>query len=114
MSTAEITIATWNVNSIKARLAHLVKWLDSFKPDVVALQELKTTDEGFPGLEIQAAGYHWAMAGQKSYIGVALLSKEPIELLEEALPGDEKDEQARYIEGRTLGLRVGAIYLPNG
>ena len=112
--TPEITIATWNVNSIKARLEHLVRWLDSFKPDVVALQELKTTEEGFPGLEIQAAGYHWAMAGQKSYNGVALLSKEPIDLLEQSLPGDKTDEQARYIEGRTLGLRVGAIYLPNG
>ena len=108
------TIATWNVNSIKARLPNVLAWLEGFGPDVVLLQEIKTVAEGFPRLEIEALGYNTAVVGQKSYNGVAILSKSPLEDVVERLPGDEEDEQARYVEATTFGLRVGSIYLPNG
>ena len=107
-------IATWNVNSLNTRLDHLLKWLDAFQPDVVALQELKCVEDKFPFLEIEAAGYKAEMVGQKTYNGVALLSKSPIEVTARRLPGEEEDEQARYIEGVIDGVRVGCIYLPNG
>jgi exodeoxyribonuclease-3 len=109
-----VTIATWNVNSIKARLPNALAWLEGFGPDVVLLQEVKTVAEGFPYLEIEALGYNIAVVGQKSYNGVAILSKSPLEDLVERLPGDEEDEQARYLEATTFGLRVASIYLPNG
>ena len=109
-----VTIATWNVNSIKARLPNVLAWLEGFGPDVVLLQEVKTVAEGFPYLEIEALGYNIAVVGQKSYNGVAILSKSPLEDLVERLPGDEEDEQARYLEATTFGLRVASIYLPNG
>jgi exodeoxyribonuclease-3 len=109
-----VTIATWNVNSIKARLPNALAWLEGFRPDVVLLQETKTVAEGFPYLEIEALGYNIAVVGQKSYNGVAILSKSPLEDLVERLPGDEEDEQARYLEATTFGLRVASIYLPNG
>jgi exodeoxyribonuclease-3 len=108
------TIATWNVNSIKARLPNVLAWLEGFGPDVVLLQEIKTVAEGFPRLEIEALGYNTAVVGQKSYNGVAILSKSPLEDVVERLPGDEEDEQARYVEATTFGLRVASIYLPNG
>lgn len=107
-------IATWNVNSIKARLAHLLTWLGEFSPDIVLLQETKLVDEAFPRLEIEDLGYNVATVGQKTYNGVAILSKRPIEDLRTTLPGDENDLQARYIEGFTGGLRVASIYVPNG
>jgi len=109
-----IKIATWNVNSIKARLPHLLDWLAAATPDVVLLQETKVTDDQFPALEIAGAGYSAAPSGQKTYNGVAILSKTPIEVTARALPGDPADEQARYVEGRTAGVRVASIYLPNG
>ena len=109
-----VTIATWNVNSIKARLPNVLAWLEGFGPDVVLLQEVKTVAEGFPYLEIEALGYNIAVVGQKSYNGVAILSKSPLEDLVERLAGDEEDEQARYLEATTFGLRVASIYLPNG
>jgi exodeoxyribonuclease-3 len=109
-----VTIATWNVNSIKARLPNALAWLEGFGPDVVLLQEVKTVAEGFPYLEIEALGYNIAVVGQKSYNGVAILSKSPLEDLVERLAGDEEDEQARYLEATTFGLRVASIYLPNG
>ncbi len=108
------TVASWNVNSIKARLANVTAWVDAFKPDVLLLQELKCQEEGFPALEIRALGYHYEMVGQKSYNGVAIFSTEPIEVRRRALPGDEKDQQARYIEAETHGMVVASIYLPNG
>ena len=113
-------IATWNVNSLKARLPHLLDWLKSATPDVVLLQELKGEETIFPFLEIQDAGYNAAVAGQKTYNGVAILSKAPIEVLETRLPGDKADEQARYIEAfieggeNGRGVRVASIYAPNG
>jgi exodeoxyribonuclease-3 len=109
-----IKIATWNVNSIKARLPHLLEWLAAATPDVVLLQETKVTDDQFPALEISGAGYHAAPSGQKTYNGVAILSRTPIEVTARTLPGDPTDEQARYVEGRTAGVRVASVYLPNG
>ena len=109
-----VTVATWNVNSIKQRAGHLADWTRQAQPDVVLLQELKCTEDNFPRMEVQAAGYEAAVVGQKSYNGVAILSKDKIEVTATALPGDESDEQARYLEARTCGLRVASIYLPNG
>jgi len=80
-------IATWNVNSIKARLHAVTAWLEAEQPDVACLQEIKTVDEGFPRLEIEALGYHIETHGQKSYNGVALLSKSPLEDVRRGLPG---------------------------
>ena len=111
---AAVKVASWNVNSVKARLPNLLEWLEAAKPDVVALQEIKCQADGFPMMEIEAAGYQAAIIGQKSYNGVALLSRHEIEVTARALSGDEADEQARYVEGRTAGLRVGGLYLPNG
>lgn len=108
------SIATWNVNSIKARLPNALAWLKSASPDVALLQELKCIDDNFPRLEIEELGYHVAVHGQKSYNGVAILSKEPLEDVTVGLPGDESDEQARYLEATTHGLRIASIYLPNG
>jgi len=107
-------IATWNVNSIRARLPRVTEWLAEFKPDIALLQETKTVVETFPTEAIEDLGYNVAVSGQKTYNGVALLSKSPIEDVTTALPGDPSDEQARYIEAFTGGLRVASIYLPNG
>lgn len=111
-------IATWNVNSIKQRLDHLATFVKSADPDVLCLQELKCLDEAFPRAEIEALGYNVVTHGQKAYNGVAILSKKPLEDIRRGLPGDEGDEQARYLEG-TLStsagvVRVASIYLPNG
>ncbi len=112
-------IVTWNVNSIRQRLEHLLTFLSTEQPDVVCLQELKCQDDAFPRLEIEGAGYNVAFLGQKTFNGVALLSKHPLEDIRKGLPGDESDEQARYIEaviapkGKSA-FRVASIYLPNG
>ena len=108
-------IASFNVNSIRARLPNITDWLAAFSPDVVCLQEIKAQDEQFPIAEIETAGYHAAVVGQKSYNGVAILSRTPITTRLRALPGDEEDEQARYVEVETeAGFIVGGLYLPNG
>lgn len=111
-------IATFNVNSIKARMANVLAWLDEFGPDIALFQEIKSTEESFPRMELEAAGYNIAISGQKSYNGVAIFSKTPLEIVHTRLPGDEGDEQARYIEAVTEAdagvLRVASIYLPNG
>ena len=110
-----ITIATWNVNSVKARLPNLLAWLRQAVPDVVLLQETKTVDDTFPRLEIESLGYTVALSGQKTYNGVAILSLRPLTDVVRTLPGDADDTQARYIEaGVGKGLRVASIYLPNG
>ncbi len=112
-----LRIATWNVNSIRQRLDHLLFWLKDANPDVVCLQEIKCVDEAFPRAEIEAAGYNVAVHGQKTFNGVAILSKAPFESTR-GLPGDDADEQARYIEAvipHGAGVaRVASIYLPNG
>jgi exodeoxyribonuclease-3 len=108
-------IATWNVNSVKARLPNLLDWLGRAAPDVLLLQEIKCQDEGFPLLEIQAAGYQAAVHGQKAYNGVAILSRLPLVDIRRRLPGEDGgDEQARYIEATIAGIRVASLYLPNG
>lgn len=108
-------IASFNVNSVKARLPALLAWLRSAQPDVVCLQELKCEEPAFPRLEIEDAGYQAEVVGQKSYNGVAILSRHGIEVETRSLPGDADDPQARYVEALIAGkLRVGALYLPNG
>ncbi|MEN3930982.1 exodeoxyribonuclease III [Microvirga sp. W0021] len=112
-------IVSWNVNSIRQRLEHLINFLDKEKPDVVCLQELKCQDDGFPRLEIEGAGYNVAFHGQKAFNGVAILSRHPINDIRKGLPGDETDEQSRYIEAVITpvdqqAFRVASIYLPNG
>jgi len=111
-------IATWNINGIKARLEVVKLWLEQHKPDVVGLQEIKSIDENFPREAFEDLGYNVETFGQKSWNGVALLSRTPFEEVHRGLPGDESDEQARLIEGvfstSTGILRVCNIYLPNG
>jgi len=113
-----VKIATWNVNSVRARLSHLLDWLDKAMPDIMLLQELKCQQGAFPAMEIEAAGYNCAVRGQKSYNGVAILSRTPLEDVVTELPGDPDDEQARYVEAVTgFGegmIRIASIYLPNG
>ena len=111
-------IATWNINSVKARMHALTKWLETAKPDVLCLQEIKTVDEGFPRMEVEALGYTCTVHGQKSYNGVAILSRGDVEDVQVGLPGDADDDQARYLEvvvpARRGVVRVASIYLPNG
>lgn len=109
-----VKIATWNVNSVKARLVHLVDWLKSASPDVLLLQEIKCQTEEFPRLEIEAAGYRCEVVGQKSYNGVAILAKGPISEPLRELPGGVDDDHARYLEATVGDMRVASIYLPNG
>ena len=108
-------IATFNVNSVNARLPNLLRWLDESKPDVVCLQELKAPPEKFPEQQIRDAGYGVIWHGQKSYNGVAILSRgsEPKEVCR-ALPGDSQDTHSRYIEAQVADVTVGCLYLPNG
>lgn len=107
-------IASFNVNSIKVRLPNLLVWLEEAAPDIVVLQEIKCEEPAFPALELQAAGYHSVVLGQKTYNGVAILSRQPAEDVLRGLPGDDGDTQARYLEATVAGIRVAAIYLPNG
>lgn len=111
-------IATWNINGIKARQGLLLQWLQQHSPDIVCLQEIKTVDEGFPRADFEALGYNVETHGQKSWNGVAILSKLPFDEVTRGLPGDDSDEQARLIEGvfsLDQGVvRVCCIYLPNG
>src|SRR5882757_8241996 len=107
-------IATWNVNSVKARLPNVLDWLRAAEPDVAVLQEIKCETDAFPRFEFEALGYNLLIHGQKSYNGVALLAKAPIEDPLTGLPGDEADVQARYVEATVRGVRVCGLYLPNG
>jgi exodeoxyribonuclease-3 len=110
-------LATFNINGIKARIDALPAWLSAAQPDVVCLQEIKSVDEGFPREVFEAMGYRVETHGQKSFNGVAILSKLPLEDVTRGLPGDETDEQARWIEATVLGrrpIRVCGLYLPNG
>jgi exodeoxyribonuclease-3 len=108
------TIATWNVNSVNARLPNVLDWLRTAAPDVVLLQEIKCVDAAFPREAIEEVGYNVLTHGQKSYNGVAILAKGRIEDPVVGLPGDPTDEQARYLEGTVGDVRVASIYLPNG
>lgn len=106
-------IAAWNVNSLKVRLPHLLDWLSTHQPDALCLQETKLENHNFPRAEIEAAGYHVAFEGQKTYNGVALLAKTPIT---EVVCGNPyfPDEQKRLISGTVAGVRVVCAYIPNG
>ena len=111
-------IVTWNINGIKARLPVVTEWLKQSKPDIVALQEIKSVDENFPGEAFEELGYNVQTHGQKGFNGVALLSRLPFDEVTRRLPGDENDTQARLIEGcfshGSGSVRVCNIYLPNG
>jgi exodeoxyribonuclease-3 len=108
-------IATFNINNVNRRLPNLLRWLRSAKPDVVALQELKSTDADFPIEAIGKAGYGAVWRGQKTWNGVAILARnaDPV-LIRTELPGDRDDKEARYIEAAVRGVIVTSIYLPNG
>jgi exodeoxyribonuclease-3 len=112
-----VRIATWNVNSVRQRTEHLLRYLREQEPDILCLQEIKCVEDAFPRLEVEAAGYNVAAHGQKTFNGAAILSKRPIEVVR-GLPGDEEDAQARYIEAIVPHgggiVRVASIYLPNG
>ena len=108
-------IATYNVNGVNGRLPVLLRWLEESKPDVACLQELKAPQEKFPEQAIRDAGYHAIWHGQKSWNGVAILSRnENIEEISRALPGDVEDMHSRYIEAKINGIHIGCLYLPNG
>ena len=110
-------IATFNINGIKARAQALPAWLDEAQPDVALLQEIKSVDEAFPRELFEDRGYTVETHGQKSFNGVAILSKLPLEDVTRGLPGDDSDEQARWIEATVIGktpIRVCGLYLPNG
>ncbi|PYC48441.1 exodeoxyribonuclease III [Litorivita pollutaquae] len=111
-------IATFNINGIKARYPALCDWLDEAAPDVALLQEIKSVDENFPRELFEERGYNVETHGQKSFNGVAILSKLPLEDVQRGLPGDDTDEQARYIEATVVGdkgaVRLCGLYLPNG
>ena len=111
-------IVTFNINGIKARIDALPQWLDEAQPDVAILQEIKSVDEGFPREIFEDRGYNVETHGQKSFNGVAILSKLPLEDVSCGLPGDADDEQVRYIEATVIGektaLRICGLYLPNG
>lgn len=110
-------IATWNVNSVNARLETVLRWFEEASPDVACLQEIKCVDEKFPAEAFERLGYNAAVHGQKSYNGVAILSKAPLEDVRKGLPGDDGDDHARYLEAVVGGprpVRVASIYLPNG
>jgi exodeoxyribonuclease III len=112
-----LIIATWNVNSVRQRTEHLLRYLREVRPDVLCLQELKCVEEAFPFSDTEAEGYNVAVHGQKGFNGVAILARAPIEVAK-GLPGDPNDEQARYLEAMIPNgagiVRVASIYLPNG
>jgi exodeoxyribonuclease III len=110
-------IATFNINGVKARIEPLLAWLDASQPDVALLQEIKSLDATFPREPFEDRGYNLETHGQKGFNGVAILSKLPLEDVRRGLPGDDTDEQARWIEATVVGtraVRVCGLYLPNG
>src|SRR5215813_4935961 len=111
-------IATWNVNSIKQRIDNTANWLAERRPDIVCLQETKCLDEAFPREPFEALGYNLALHGQKTFNGVAILSKFQFDEVTTGLPGDDADDHARFIEATVSTgngvVRVASIYLPNG
>jgi exodeoxyribonuclease-3 len=108
-------VATFNINNINRRLPNLLQWLQQKRPDIVALQELKSADEDFPRVAIEKAGYGAVWRGQRTWNGVAILARnaDPV-LTRTELPGDATDNEARYIEAAVKGIIVTSLYLPNG
>ena len=113
-----IRVATWNVNSVRQRIDLLLTWLKECQPDIVCLQEIKCVDEAFPRLEIEALGYNVVTHGQKTFNGVALLSKLRFDETKSGLAGDDEDAHARFLEGvvtlKSGVMRIACLYLPNG
>ncbi|HEY7301633.1 MAG TPA: exodeoxyribonuclease III [Xanthobacteraceae bacterium] len=111
-------IATWNVNSIKQRMDNALAWLAERRPDLVCLQETKCIDDAFPRLEFESLGYNVAVHGQKTFNGVAILSRLPFDEITPRLPGSDEDDHARFLEAvvsfKGGALRLASIYLPNG
>jgi exodeoxyribonuclease III len=111
-------IVTWNINGARARIGNLLHWLKESDPDIACLQEIKTVDDQFPRAEVEALGYNVETHGQKGFNGVAILSKLPFDEVSRRLPGDDEDDQARFICGvfstERGSLRVASLYLPNG
>ena len=107
-------LATYNINSVRVRLERLLRWLEEDAPDVVGLQETKATEDQFPLLEIQSVGYKVEVVGQKSYNGVAVLSKGENTNVVRRLPGDDSDQEARFLSVETSELRFITVYVPNG
>lgn len=107
-------ISSWNINSIRARTDRLLGWLEARRPDVLCLQELKCTDEQFPTEAVQALGYHPVVFGQRTYNGVAILSRTPAEAVERGFHDGEDDGQARVLSATVGGLRIVCLYAPNG
>jgi exodeoxyribonuclease III len=107
-------IASWNINSLRRRQGRLLIWLAETKPDVVCLQETKCTDEQFPELTLRAAGYHCAFHGQKSYNGVAILARQPLQDVQISMGDEEEDAHARVIAATVDSVRVYSVYVPNG
>lgn len=110
----KMRIASWNVNSVRARIEQIAGWTRRTEPDVLLLQEIKCRTDDFPRLEFESMGYVCHVAGQKSYNGVALLSRQPPTAPLFALPGDSEDSQARYLEATIGGARIASVYAPNG
>ena len=114
----KLSIATWNVNSVRARLNVILKWLKKNSPDILLLQELKAQENDIPRTEIEDLNYNFITFGQKAYNGVAILSKYPISDITYNLPNFKQDKQSRYIEGfvnlEKKGIRIASIYAPNG
>jgi exodeoxyribonuclease-3 len=109
-----VKIATWNVNSIRARLPRVLAWIETGRPDVLLIQETKVADEQFPAEPLEELGYNLALAGEPGRNGVAILARSPLEDVRRALPGDPADAEARYIEAVVCGVRVASVYVPNG
>lgn len=113
-----VSVVTWNLNSIRSRITHLLAFMEDQKPDILLLQEIKLETDAFPYMEIEERGYNCAVYGQRTYNGVAILSKYPLDDITKGLPGNADDEQARYIEAVTSVdgrvMRVASVYVPNG
>jgi len=107
-------IASWNVNSVKARRERLLSWLDRHKPDVLCLQELKTVEDGFPSADVFELGYHAVLLGQKTYNGVAILARESPEDVRLNMDDGDGDSESRLISAKVAGVRVICCYVPNG
>ena len=109
-----VKLATWNVNSIRARLDRAVAWLDAHRPDVVCMQELKVENDGFPREPFEAAGYQLALHGQRTYNGVGILSRAPMTDVTTGMDDGDPDDHARLIAATIGGVRVVSAYFPNG
>ena len=107
-------LATWNVNSIRARHERVVEWVRRVEPDVLCMQEIKVADESFPGIELAAAGYQLAIHGQKTYNGVAIASRLPIEEVTRGMDDGDPDDHARLLAATIGGVRIVTAYVPNG